>query len=75
MSAPEASRQSPPPEDQKASQIGSVASGNIGAAPSETHAQDESDNAKDNVLESNPAGAMDGKAKESTTKDGRGEGV
>lgn len=75
MSAPKASRQSPSPEDQSSNQVGAAASGNIDAAPSETHAQDESDHAKDNVLESNPEGPLDDKAKEVSGKDGRGKGI
>lgn len=75
MSAPNASRQSPPPEDQSSAQVGSAASGNIDAAPSGAHAQEESEHAKDNVLESNPKGPLDDKAAEVSGKDGRGKGI
>ena len=73
MSAPNAGRQSPDPEKQSQSQVGAPESGQIDAAPSETHAKDASEDQKENKLESNPVGPMEGAAQEKLTKDGRGD--
>lgn len=72
MSAPKASRQSPEPETQSDSQVGAPGNSNIGAAPSETHAKDQSDKTKHDGLESNPSGPLEGAAKEKGSKEGRG---
>lgn len=72
MSAPKAGRQSPEPENQGSHQVGALASGDIGAAPSDTHAKDQSEEHKHDGLESNPTGPLDEAAEQKTTKDGRG---
>lgn len=72
MSAPNAGRQSPEPEKQSHGQVGTVEGGKIDAAPSGTHAQEASDDQKENTLSSNPEGPMEGAAHEKTSKDGRG---
>ncbi|KAI4234181.1 MAG: hypothetical protein L6R40_006840 [Gallowayella cf. fulva] len=66
MSAPNAGRQSPPPSQQPDSKIGAAGSGNIDAAPSDTHAKDKSEEAKSDggVLSSNPEGPLEGAAHE-----------
>ena len=73
MSAPNAGRQSPEPEKQTEGQVGAPESGQIDAAPSETHAKDASEDQKENTLESNPVGPMEGAAQEKLSKDGRGD--
>ncbi|KAL8737758.1 MAG: hypothetical protein Q9181_001386, partial [Wetmoreana brouardii] len=60
MSAPKAGRQSPDPERQTDAQINKPEDGKIGAAPSETHAKDKSEDAKESVLSSNPEGPLEG---------------
>ncbi|KAI9805471.1 MAG: hypothetical protein M1825_000722 [Sarcosagium campestre] len=73
MSAPNAGRQSPDPDRQTGAQQQSVpGSGKADAAPSATHAKDKSDDAKENVLESNPKGPLDDAAEAKLSKDGRG---
>lgn len=72
MSAPNAGRQSPEPEKQTNRQAGAPESGQIDAAPSKNHAKDASDDHKENVLESNPEGPMEGAAHEKVSKEGRG---
>ncbi|MCJ1356730.1 MAG: hypothetical protein MMC33_006725 [Icmadophila ericetorum] len=76
MSAPNQGRQSPDPETQSGAQAPDpTASGQADAAPSETHAQDASDEQKGIVLESNPKGPLDDAAHEKLSKEGRGEGI
>ena len=72
MSAPNAGRQSPEPEKQSGAQKDEAGSGNIGAAPSETHAQESSDSTKHEGLESNPVGPLEDAAHEKVSKEGRG---
>ena len=72
MSAPNAGRQSPEPEQQSHQQVGAPQSGQAGAAPSETHAKDASDDHKENALTSNPEGPLEGAAHEKVSKEGRG---
>ncbi|KAL8639213.1 MAG: hypothetical protein Q9228_003727, partial [Teloschistes exilis] len=62
MSAPNAGRQSPEPERQTSAQVGPPESGQIDAAPSKEHAQEKSEDAKENVLSSNPEGPLEGAA-------------
>ncbi|KAL9099035.1 MAG: hypothetical protein Q9163_005411 [Psora crenata] len=64
MSAPKAGRQSPEPEKQTEEQVAAPESGQIGAAPSETHAKDASEDSKANTLSSNPEGPLEGAAHE-----------
>ncbi|KAI4180710.1 MAG: hypothetical protein L6R41_007049, partial [Letrouitia leprolyta] len=59
MSAPNAGRQSPEPETQSNSQAGAPEPGKIDAAPSAEHAQEKSDDHKENVLSSNPEGPLE----------------
>ena len=73
MSAPNAGRQSPEPEKQSGKQKDAPGSGDIGAAPSETHAQEVSEDTKLNTLESNPTGPLEGAAHEKVSKEGRGD--
>ncbi|KAL8689650.1 MAG: hypothetical protein Q9218_004723 [Villophora microphyllina] len=72
MSAPNAGRQSPEPEKQTDSQVGQPEPGQIDAAPSEEHAQEKSEDAKENVLSSNPEGPLEGAAHDKVSKEGRG---
>ena len=72
MSAPNAGRQSPEPEKQSGAQIHKPAEGQAGAAPSETHAQEVSDDQKQNTLSSNPEGPLEAAAHEKISKEGRG---
>ena len=74
MSAPHAGRQSPPPE-QAPHSVEKPADAKIGAAPSDTHAKEESEKAKDSGLSSNPEGPLEGAAEAKTSKDGRGPGI
>ena len=73
MSAPKAGRQSPEPDRQTNEQITEPGSGNIGAAESDTKAQDISEDQKSNVLSSNPKGPLEGAAHEKVSKEGRGD--
>ncbi|KAI9895021.1 MAG: hypothetical protein M1814_000244 [Vezdaea aestivalis] len=73
MSAPNQSRQSPPPEEQSEKQVGAPASGKADAAPSADSSKKSSDQTKLEGLESNPKGPLEDKAKEKVTKDGRGD--
>ena len=73
MSAPRAGRQSPEPEKQTDAQVGASESGKIDAGKSETGSKDESEDTKENVLESNPVGPMEGAAHEKVSKEGRGD--
>ena len=73
MSAPNAGRQSPPPEKQAGEQIHKPAEGTIDAAPSDTHAQEVSDDHKQNALPSNPEGPLEQAAHEKVSKEGRGD--
>lgn len=73
MSAPKAGRQSPDPETQSDHQVGASASGSIGAAPTETHSKDQSEDHKHEGLSSNPTGPLDASAQQKVTKDGRGD--
>ena len=75
MSAPNAGRQSPEPENQSGKQIHEPASGDIGAAPSETHAKEVSEEQKLSTLSSNPTGPLEDAAHEKVSKDGRGNVV
>ncbi|MCJ1239170.1 hypothetical protein MMC14_007163 [Varicellaria rhodocarpa] len=75
MSAPNAGRQSPEPETQSHEQVGQVAGGKANAAPSATHAQEASDDHKENVLSSNPKGPLEDAAHSKVSKEGRGEGI
>ena len=72
MSAPNAGRQSPDPKDQSDEQAGTTESGKVGAAPSEEHAKESSEDTKHSGLSSNPGGPLDAAANEKVTKDGRG---
>ena len=72
MSAPNEGRQSPPPEQQSNAQVGAPESGKVGAAPSETHAKDASEDHKASTLSSNPEGPLEAAAQEKVSKDGRG---
>ena len=72
MSVPNEGRNSPDPENQSDAQKSAGGDGSIGAAPSETHAKDKSEEVK-NELESNPKGPLDDAAKAKTGKDGRGD--
>ena len=72
MSAPNAGRQSPDPENQSHGQVGAPESGKIDAAPSETHAKEASEDQKENTLESNPTGPLEDAAHEKVSKEGRG---
>ena len=72
MSAPNQGRQSPDPEDQSSGQVGAPEDGKIDAAPSDTHAQEASDEHKHETLSSNPEGPLEGAAHEKVSKDGRG---
>ena len=74
MSAPNAGRQSPSPEDNPGS-VQKPADAKIGAAPSDTHAKEASHDTKENVLESNPKGPLEDIAQAKTSKEGRGEGI
>ena len=75
MSAPNAGRQSPSPSRQAPGQQSEQpAGGQAGAAPSETHAKDQSEDVKD-ILESNPKGPLEDAAKAKISKEGRGEGI
>lgn len=73
MSAPNAGRQSPEPEDQSNSQVGAPESGKVDAAPSASHAKDSSEQTKHQGLSSNPGGPLDAAAEQKTSKEGRGE--
>lgn len=72
MSAPNAGRQSPEPEKQSHEQVGAPESGKIDAGKTETGSKDESNDTKDNVLESNPVGPMEQAAHDKVSKEGRG---
>ncbi|CAF9921122.1 hypothetical protein IMSHALPRED_005088 [Imshaugia aleurites] len=69
MSAPHAGRQSPDPEDQSHEQVGVPESGKIDAGKTEAGSKDESDDTKDNALESNPVGPMEDAAQKKVSKD------
>lgn len=73
MSAPNAGRQSPEPDQQSHQQVGAPEDGKANAAPSDTHAKDSSEDAKENVLSSNPKGALEDAAHEKRSKEGRGD--
>ena len=73
MSAPNAGRQSPEPEQQSGGQVGAPESGQIDAAPSKEHAKETSDDHIENALESNPVGPMEDAAHEKVSKEGRGD--
>ena len=73
MSAPHAGRQSPEPEKLSDEKIGVPESGKIGAGKTETGSKDESNETKDNALESNPVGPMEDAAHEKISKEGRGD--
>lgn len=75
MSAPNAGRQSPDPKDQSDEQIRAPESGKIGAGKTETGSKDESNDTKDNVLESNPVGPLEDAAHDKVSKEGRGNMV
>ena len=72
MSAPKAGRQSPEPEKQTHEQVGAPSGGQADAAPSKEHAKETSEDHKENALESNPTGPMEGAAHEKISKEGRG---
>ncbi|KZF22869.1 hypothetical protein L228DRAFT_138207 [Xylona heveae TC161] len=75
MSAPNAGRQSPPPERQSAAQLNEVpASGKAAAAPSAEHAKQTSEQTKEG-LSSNPTAPLDQAAEAKTSKEGRGPGI
>ena len=67
MSAPNAGRQSPDPERAPGA-VEKPADAKIDAAPSDTHAKEESENAKENILESNPTGPLEEQAHAKTSK-------
>ena len=71
MSAPNAGRQSPEPA-RAPEQTSAPADGKVDAAPTTTHAQDKSEDNKDNMLSSNPKGPMEDAAHEKVSKEGRG---
>ena len=73
MSAPNPGRQSPEPEKLSDEKIGAPESGKIGAGKTETGSKDESTDTKENVLESNPVGPMEGAAHAKVSKEGRGD--
>lgn len=73
MSAPNAGRQSPDPDTQPDSKKGVPESGQIDAASSKEVAKEESEDTKQNVLESNPVGPMEDAAHEKVSKEGRGD--
>lgn len=74
MSAPNPGRQSPDPE-RAPEKVEKNVQGHAGAAPSETHAQEVSDKAKDTILESNPEHPLESNAEAKISKEGRGEGI
>ena len=75
MSAPNPGRQSPDPDTQRGGQATEApGDGGVGAAPSEDHAKNVSEDAL-NSLESNPEGPLEGAAHEKVSKDGRGNNV
>lgn len=69
MSAPNAGRQSPEPENTSDKQTGTAAGNpnDQGGAPSDTHAQEESKKQLAG-LESNPKGALEEQAEQKTMK-------
>ena len=74
MSAPNPGRQSPEPEQQSDAQVSAPEDGNIGAAPSDTHAKDSSEDTKhSDDLPSNPEGPLESAAHEKVSKEGRGD--
>ena len=73
MSAPNQGRQSPEPDKQSNAQVGLPEHGKAGAAPSDTHAQEASDDVKYNALPSNPEGPLEAAAHEKISKEGRGD--
>ena len=75
MSAPKAGRQSPEPETLPEEKIGVPESGKIDAGKTETGSKDESDETKENTLQSNPVGPLEDAAHEKISKEGRGENI
>ena len=78
MSAPNAGRQSPEPENAKEQTESTTAEAGddqakVGAAPTDTHSKDTSEENKESVLSSNPEGPLEHAAQEKISKDGRGE--
>ena len=74
MSAQKSGRQSPDPKDAP-EQVSQHASGHVGAAPSSTHAKDESEKTKEVELEDNPVHPLDKAADAKVDKEGRGPGI
>jgi hypothetical protein len=76
MSAPNQGRQSPDPENQSSAQKDTPASGQVDAAPSDTHAKDKSEEAKSDggVLESNHVHPLK-EAAEAKLKKGEGNDI
>ena len=74
MSAPNQGRQSPPPE-QAPHAVEKTADAKVGAAPSEEHAKESSEETKESVLESNPVGPLEDAAQAKVSKEGRGPGI
>ena len=74
MSAPNAGRQSPEPE-RAPEKVEKPVDAKVGAAPSDTHAKEVSDEAKDSVLSSNPSHPLDEAAEAKISKEGRGPGI
>lgn len=70
MSAPNQGRQSPDPENQAPKQATAQQANpnQQGAAPSQDHAKDKSEQQKSEGLSSNPTGPMDHAAEEKTKK-------
>lgn len=72
MSAPNEGRQSPPPEQQSGSQIGTTSSGHADAVPEgadrDSHAKDTSEANKEDALSSNPVHPLQKAADEKTNK-------
>lgn len=71
MSAPKQGRQSPEPESQTPGQVGhaeTTDAARVDAAPSDTHAQEASEEHKHSALSSNPEGPLDAAVKEKQSK-------
>ena len=74
MSAEKTGRQSPEPENAP-EQVEKHTEGQIGAAPSDSYAQEESDKQKNDELPSNPTHPLEKAADAKISKDGRGPGI
>lgn len=74
MSAPNPGRQSPDPE-RAPEKVEHAVEAKVGAAPSEEHAKEVSDQAKESVLSSNPTHPLEESAEAKISKEGRGQGI